>query len=217
MQYGCIQYATKWCNDWKMKRLDFKTFNTFETNGDSPNVVEGQLLGQIIPKKFLGTRFELFYLMFVDDGAFLFASKEELQRGANHIFHHFKRFGLKMHIGRDNQTSKTEVVFYGTTKAATTAHSSNGERIPVTDGYITTTKEFKYLGSWITDDLDDTTEIKWRIQKAKAQIGLLYFFFKADDEVPRYTKYLIFMAIPMNTVHWGYASYGRYQPRRNAY
>mgnify|MGYP003335088556 CR=1 FL=1 len=36
--------------------------------------------------------------IYVDDGAFLFESREDLEKGANLIFSHFKQFGLTMEI-----------------------------------------------------------------------------------------------------------------------
>lgn len=82
-------------------------------------------------------------MTFVDDGTFLFETKEELQRGVEHIYHYFERFGLKMQVGRDDSASKTEVVFYQSMKEASRAeHSTEDERIPVHNRYITTTITF---------------------------------------------------------------------------
>ena len=42
----------------------------------------------------------MFYMLYVDDGAFPLEDREQLALGAQLIFDHFKRFGLEMHIGR---------------------------------------------------------------------------------------------------------------------
>jgi hypothetical protein len=37
--------------------------------------------------------------LYVDDGAFPFATREEMTQGATVIFDHFARFRLEMHLG----------------------------------------------------------------------------------------------------------------------
>ena len=43
---------------------------------------------------------------------FSFRTREDLQCGMELIFHHFAKFGLKIHIGRGASESKTECVFF---------------------------------------------------------------------------------------------------------
>ena len=57
------------------------------------------------------TAYEILQCLYVDDGAFPFRTREDLQHGMELIFHHFTRFGLEMHIGRGASESKTECVF----------------------------------------------------------------------------------------------------------
>jgi hypothetical protein len=57
------------------------------------------------------TAYEILQCLYVDNGAFPFGTREDLQRGMELIFHHFARFGLEMHIGRGASESKTECVF----------------------------------------------------------------------------------------------------------
>ena len=57
------------------------------------------------------TAYEILQCLYVDDGAFPFGTREDLQRGIELIFHHFARFGLEIHIGRGALESKTECVF----------------------------------------------------------------------------------------------------------
>jgi hypothetical protein len=58
------------------------------------------------------TAYEILQCLYVDDGAFSFGTREDLQRGMELIFPHFARFGLEMHIGRGASESKTECVFF---------------------------------------------------------------------------------------------------------
>ena len=57
----------------------------------------GQLRRQKSTKQ--GRLLTLFYFLYVDDGAFLFETREDLAKGAQLLFDHFARFGLIMHIG----------------------------------------------------------------------------------------------------------------------
>jgi hypothetical protein len=56
--------------------------------------------------------YEILQCLYMDDGAFPFGTREDLQRGMELIYHHFARFGLEMHIGRGSSELKTECVFF---------------------------------------------------------------------------------------------------------
>ncbi len=58
------------------------------------------------------TGYKILQCLYVDDGAFLFGMRGDLQRGMDLIYHHFGRFGSEMHIGRGALTSKTECIFF---------------------------------------------------------------------------------------------------------
>ena len=55
----------------------------------------------------------------------------------------------------------------------------------------------KYLRSWISYDLHDTFDVASRISKGNQAMGALILFWDSDDVDIR-SKYLIYMAIPMN-------------------
>jgi hypothetical protein len=57
--------------------------------------MRGRLLNQNYKAK--GTNFKLCDLLYVDDRAFFFTTKEALQGGSEIIKEHFETFGLKMH------------------------------------------------------------------------------------------------------------------------
>ncbi len=56
--------------------------------------------------------YEILQCLHVDDSAFPFGTREDLQRGMELTFHHFARFGLEMHIGCSASESKTECIFF---------------------------------------------------------------------------------------------------------
>ena len=63
--------------------------------------------------------------------------------------------------------------------------------------FISFTRNFKYLGSWISYDLTDSYVILSRIKKSNQAMGTLKFFWQAK-EVDVKSKYLIYMARPLN-------------------
>jgi hypothetical protein len=43
----------------------------------------------------------VFWATFADDCALLFNTRADLILGTNYLYHHLRKFGLLMHIGRD--------------------------------------------------------------------------------------------------------------------
>lgn len=80
------------------------------------------------------------------------------------------------------------------------------ERTPVQDGYITWTKKFWYLGSWISDYFKDDHKVETRVKKAYSQFGALRSFFRCPY-ISIIAKYKIYLAIPVNTTLWGCESW----------
>ena len=70
-----------------------------------------------LPKEYLSrdlTAVEILQCLYVDDGAFIFASRKDMTRGLALLYHHFGRLGLEMHIGRGITSSKTKCIFFPT-------------------------------------------------------------------------------------------------------
>jgi hypothetical protein len=72
---------------------------------------------------------------------------------------------------------------------------------------------FTYLDSMLFD-LEDNKEVEKRINNAAAQMGILHAFFGCK-RVSRETKYVIFMAIPLNIVLWGCESWSVMEKSNN--
>ena len=51
-------------------------------------------------------------MLYVDDGAFTFISRKDIEAGSYLVYKKFNRFGLQMHIGTPSKESKTECVFF---------------------------------------------------------------------------------------------------------
>jgi len=165
----------------------------------------GTLLGQ--NHNTAGLPISLFYLLYVDDGAFLFQNLDSLIRGANLLYHHFRTFGLRMHIATSpTKTSKTEVVYFPPSLRTEDYSVDLDMHVPVADGHITFTRRFRYLGAWLCDTLRDTYyEIQTRIETT-AQVASLRDFFRSPH-IPLYLKRRIYLAIPFNTALYGCESW----------
>ena len=74
------------------------------------------------------------------------------------------------------------------------------------NGFVTYCKHFKYLGSWISYNLRDDHDVDMRIAAASKSMGALNHFF-GRNEINIYSKYLIFMAIPISLLLWGCESW----------
>jgi hypothetical protein len=62
---------------------------------------KGKLRGHL-PKEYLSkglTAVKILQCLYVDDGAFIFASRPNMTQGLTLVHHHFSHFDLKMHIG----------------------------------------------------------------------------------------------------------------------
>jgi hypothetical protein len=187
----------KWEKEWGLTKPTYRFHRSKKARE------HGRLLAQDCKAK--GTFFEILYLLYVDDGTFLFDSREALEKGANRIYQHFARFGLKMHIGHEGGKSKTEAMYISPSlkeDEEKLLEPNLEPRIPVHDGFITLTEDFRYLGSIISSDLRDELEITTRIKKASAQIGALRAFFRCPH-IQVSTKQRVFVAIPVNTALWG--------------
>ena len=55
--------------------------------------------------------FDLFYMLYVDDSAFFFKSRNDIEKRITLLSDHFARFGLEIHIGTGGKPSNTECVF----------------------------------------------------------------------------------------------------------
>eukprot|EP00978_Attheya_sp_CCMP212_P042475 scaffold259533_cov35-Attheya_sp.AAC.1 len=117
--------------------LQYKWFPESKQSGNK----RGKLLGQ----KGVGTAFDLFYVLYVDDGAMLFTSRKDLVTGMETIYKNFARFGLQMHIGRGPKKSKSECMYFAANP--NNPKSTETGPIAVTDGQVEFTDSFKYLGS----------------------------------------------------------------------
>lgn len=94
-------------------------------------------------------------LRYADDTVIIADNQEALQRLIDRVSAEGERLGLKINI------DKTKTMMVGRTPIDRLNISVNGQQIQQVP-------KFKYLGSWITEDLDPDTEIRSRIEQARA-------------------------------------------------
>jgi hypothetical protein len=173
---------------------------------------KGRLTTQPAPNKTKGQSFYLPGLLFVDDGAFVFETHEDTQKGAEFIRNHMARFGLLMHVGTKNDdgslnASKTEAMYFPASPGNYKPKNELPPDLIFGDGilHVHYCREFKYLGCRITPLATDDVETATRIRQALNQIGALRNFFYSSADLR--TKRIIFLAIPFSTATYGCESW----------
>jgi hypothetical protein len=190
-------FAETLSKKWTFKKLDYNWFPESK-NGNK----RGRLTGQ--DTSAAGTKFDLFYFLYVDDGAMLFNNREDLIQGTNLLLSHFARFGLQMHIGVGDNKSKTECMYFPTFDNKYSLADTT--QFDVGEGFVHFTMQFRYLGSTITSLLNDSIDIDARISQASKAMGALRKYFRCK-QVSLTAKRLIYLAIPINLVLWGAESW----------
>jgi hypothetical protein len=82
--------------------------------GDKLTSGKGKLRGHL-SKEYLSrelTTVDILKCLYVDDGAFIFASLADMTKGLICVHKHIDHLGLEMHIGHGDTPSKTECVFF---------------------------------------------------------------------------------------------------------
>jgi hypothetical protein len=98
--------------EWKRAGIEICTVRSFV--GQPLTSGKGKLRGHL-PKEYLSrelTAVEILQCLYVDDGAFIFKSRDNMTRGLTLLYRHFGRLGLEMHIGRGTTALKIKCVFF---------------------------------------------------------------------------------------------------------
>ena len=76
------------------------------------------------------------------------------------------------------------------------------QNVQVTDGFVSFTQTFWYLGLLISYSLRDDDDVTARIAAANSAMGALKEVWR-NPHLDVYNKYLLFWAISMNLLLWG--------------
>jgi hypothetical protein len=126
--------------------------------------------------------------MFADDATYILSSRQELETLCAAIFHHMCHFGLLMHAGTldkkgNHQTkSKTEAMFIPVRPMTQEDIDATITNIVFGTQYVPFTQEFQYLGSRVTTDLKDVTDINNQLRQEKGQAAALGSFFHSTAD-----------------------------------
>ena len=102
--------------------------------------------------------------MFADDGAFAFGSRRDIELGARILYDHCVRWGMMPHTA-----GKTVAMYFGQ-PVVNLREFLPVEAIPpikMGDGEAPVVEEFKYLGSMLSKNFDDSVTIMARIRLAR--------------------------------------------------
>ncbi len=91
--------------EWKQSGLPEATFKNVT------NASKGQLTGHLKSSAKRALDLIIHQILYIDDGAFFFETREDATLGLNLINKVFAKLGLEMHIGRGNNQSKMEVTY----------------------------------------------------------------------------------------------------------
>jgi len=152
--------------EWPVAKPTFQTRADGVTTGERPMLKRGVAF------------FELFASLFADDCALFFESRAAMVTGTSYLFNQLRKFGLKIHVGSGATASKTEAIYYPPTRLS----YDDGDTTPFTVlgpngkglGFVSFTKEFKYLGPLVHHSLTSDADVNnKRVKSAAAAFGSL--------------------------------------------
>jgi hypothetical protein len=95
---------------WKKANIKVLTMAHSPDNALDAGCVRGHTPRMYFSRRL--TAYKIYQLLYIDDGAFPFPTRAALIKGLTLVHSHLARFGLKVHIGRNGDPSKTECVFF---------------------------------------------------------------------------------------------------------
>ena len=115
---------------------------------------------------------------YADDTAVLFTSRLSLVASSPLLVAHFARFGMSVHVGANNQPSKSKVLFVAAPPHCyndpATYDGADLTNIVFDDGtFMEVVAIFCYLGSLLSRDCRDDADVANRIEAAGGAFGAL--------------------------------------------
>jgi exonuclease III len=165
-------------------------------------------LGKGTSTKTEGTPFSFWKSYYVDDAAFLFLNRENIERASKLIMKHFKRFGLTVHSGnkRTNENSKTEAMHIPRPCQQSTVDDTKEIMLDDSRFFAYCTK-FKYLGTTFTPELNDSNDVQLRIDQASKAFYAMNKNVFRRKEISSELRLRTYNAIIVNLLLWGCESW----------
>jgi hypothetical protein len=146
--------------------------------------------------------------LYADDSAFIFLSKSDLITGTTFVKDTFAQFGLEVHLGctnTPNSKSKTEAMYFP-------AHSKpieeveeeliSGRFIISENKFVKFTNKFKYLGTYLAQDLSDDTDVNDRITAASKNFNALGKELFRNRKISLHIRCRLYVATTINILLW---------------
>ena len=131
-------------------------------------------------------------LLYADDAAMVTHSLEAIQEVTSRFSEISKAFGLQI------STHKTELLYQ---LSPNNQNRDNVQPIVTIDGEaLNMVHKFKYLGSYVSDDIKVDTEISHRIQMASAAYGKLKKRLFDSHDISLVTKLAVFRAVVLSAL-----------------
>jgi hypothetical protein len=129
--------------------------------------------------------------------------KEDMVKGKSILHHHMKRLGLFTSEIWEQVQDRSTILRYH--HRVLTASDTDRDKVFVDNadqGYVMFNRRFTYLGSIITNDLEDSAEIHAKIGKANGILHILNNLWKSKGILVSMKKQF-YIARVMNIVLWG--------------
>ena len=154
-----------------------------------------------------GRQFTVTNSFYVDDGAFILLSRGDLEAASKLIKTHFRRFGLTVHSGdkRNKESSKTEAMFIAP-QGYETKEEDIADIMLNSHEYFGFCTKFKYLGTTFDNTLEDTTDVKQRMQQATRPFGAMSKLLK-DPKLSHRLRIRAYEATVLNILLFGCESW----------
>ena len=159
-----------------------------------------------------GEEFEVPDSEYADDTAVLFTSRELVQSSTPLMITHFDRFGMSIHVGTEEKSSKSEVLFvaapptvYANPDMYDGADLSNIELGGGT--FMPVVEKFPYLGSVLTRDCRDDVDVAKRIEAASGAFGALRKCIFASSDIAFTAKSAVYIALILSILLYGSESW----------
>jgi Reverse transcriptase (RNA-dependent DNA polymerase) len=193
---------------WKFSTPDFRWHGEKTDNNGNTTPKYNPSLGKGTSHLTQGERFLFWKSYYVDDAAFLFLNRKDIEEASKLLLQHFDRFGYTVHCDdrNNNEKSKTEVMHIP--KPGTKSHPEAINDINIDNNkHFSFCNQFNYLGSIFTNNLNDSEDIDRRIKQATAAFASLSGNILRNNKISKKLRKRTYKAIVINLLLWGCESW----------
>ena len=155
-----------------------------------------------------GEEFELPDSEYADDTAVLFTSRTSVEVSTPLMIVHFNRFGMSIHVGKPDKTSKSELLFVSAPPTTyvdpDTYDGADLSNIKLgNSSFIPVVAAFLYLGSMLTRDCRDDVDVANRIESASGAFGALRKCIFSSSQISFAAKRAVYTTLILSILLYG--------------